>query len=183
MTCTMTYADMSHTKTSSPVDLEGNFKSAMRRLIASVTLVTTASGDENYGMTATAVTSLSTTPPSLLICVNRSASIHPVLRSGQEFCINILNEQHKTLSMAFSGEKERSERFSNGNWGVTDAGIPVLEDATANILCRVAKLVDYATHSIVIGDVTGCHIPESRRSSLLYGEGRFLSAAKPSAQA
>ena len=155
----------------------------MRRLVASVTLVTTASGNENYGMTATAVTSLSTTPPSLLICVNRSASIHPVLRSGQEFCINILNEQHKTLSMAFSGDKDRAERFSSGKWGVTETGTPVLEDATANIFCRVAKLVDYGTHSIVIGDVTGCHVPKSSRSSLLYGEGCFLSVNKPTALA
>ena len=64
------------------------FKEAMRRLAATVTIVTAAKGDESYGMTMTAVTSLSMDPPSLVICVNRNASLHPVLAGRQEapFC-------------------------------------------------------------------------------------------------
>ena len=55
---------------------KSDFRKAMRRLTSAVTVITTAHEDRRYGMTATAVTSVSADPPSLLICVNRSASLH-----------------------------------------------------------------------------------------------------------
>jgi flavin reductase len=54
-------------------ELSRNFREAMRRLAATVNVVTARSGERCFGMTATAVTSLSMDPVSALVCVNRSA--------------------------------------------------------------------------------------------------------------
>ncbi|NBW26299.1 MAG: flavin reductase, partial [Betaproteobacteria bacterium] len=52
----------------------------MRRLAATVTLVTTSDADgKRYGMLATSVTSVTMEPPMLLVCVSRSAHVHPAL--------------------------------------------------------------------------------------------------------
>ena len=64
---------------STPLDLGHQFRLAMRKLASTVTVLTTREADEHHGMAATAVTSLSTEPPSLLVCVNRSASLHDPL--------------------------------------------------------------------------------------------------------
>ncbi len=43
---------------------------SMRRLASSVTVISSANGEQRHAMAATAVTSLSVEPPSLLVCVN-----------------------------------------------------------------------------------------------------------------
>ena len=63
-------------------ELIGGMKQAMRRLAASVVVVTARDGDTRYAMAASACTSLSMEPPSILLCVNKTASIYPVLNHG-----------------------------------------------------------------------------------------------------
>ena len=57
-------------------DLQQDFKSAMRRLAATVCIVSTSDEDGWHGMTATSVTSVSMDPPSVLVCVNTTATLH-----------------------------------------------------------------------------------------------------------
>ena len=60
------------------------FTAPLRETPKSVTIITTSNGSERFAMSATAVDSLSTEPPSLLICVNRTASLHAVLDAGAD---------------------------------------------------------------------------------------------------
>ena len=60
-------------------ELLSSFRTAMRHVAATVYAVTTGHGGGRYGILATAVSSLSFEPPSLLVCVNRSASLHAPL--------------------------------------------------------------------------------------------------------
>ena len=57
------------------------FLTSMRHLAASVSIISAKdSGGKPYAMTASSVTSLSMEPPSILVCVNKSAGIHKALR-------------------------------------------------------------------------------------------------------
>ena len=156
-----------------PVDLAAAFKTAMRQLASTVTIVTNrdpATGRRN-GMTATAVTSLSADPPALLVCVNQSASMHPTFAVGSPFCVNILGEPHAQLARSFGGQTDPEFRFETGQWNDT-GDVPYLADAVAVVFCRVDRLVDYATHSIVIGRVFDADHHETHRS-LIYGNGKY----------
>ncbi len=150
-------------------NVEALFKASMRRLAASVTIVT--AGD--VGMTATAVTSLSMEPPALLVCVNRSASIHAVLPLGASFCVNLLAGHHEDLSKVFGGKMSPEERLRYGAWARSDAGVPFLKDAQSNIFCTVELAIDYATHTIFIGKVQGVRL-HGPIDPLIYGDGRFI---------
>src|SRR5512143_508842 len=97
-------------------ELMQGMKQAMRRLAASVVVVSAREGETRYAMAASAVTSLSMDPPSLLICVNRSASIYPVLTHGKDFCINVLSTAHEAVSVACSGAEKGEGRFAIGAW-------------------------------------------------------------------
>jgi flavin reductase (DIM6/NTAB) family NADH-FMN oxidoreductase RutF len=149
------------------------FKRAMRRLASTVTIISTADVNGNrYGMTATAVNSLTMDPPSLLICVNHSASIHAPLTGRQRFCVNVLTTEHEDLVSAFSGRLKGDERFEVGQWRNEETGMPYLDGAQCNLFCDIESIVPFATHSIVIGRVTAVRVEEGIKP-LIFADGKL----------
>ena len=152
------------------------FKQAMRRLASTVTIISTADVNGNrYGMAATAVTSVSTDPPSLLICVNHGASIHAPLAGRGAFCVNVLTTGHEDLVSAFSGRLKGNERFTVGDWRDDNRGIPYLEDAQCNLVCDVDTVVPSGTHSIIVGRVVAVRVAEGI-APLIYADGKLAAS-------
>ena len=56
-----------------------SLRHALRRLAKAVVVITSADASARYAMAATAVSELSFEPPSMLVCVNRTASLYPPL--------------------------------------------------------------------------------------------------------
>ncbi len=133
-------------------DLRSSFKLAMRRFPAAVTVITSADQTRRHGMTATAVTSLSVDPPSLVVCVNQASLLHDIMLLARRFCVNLLRRDQVALSAAFSGALSPETRFGLGEWAVSPEGISYLETAQINIFCRKAAAVPYGTHTIFIGE-------------------------------
>ena len=151
--------------------LEGDFRKAMRALTSAVSIISTAADGRRFGMTATAVCSLSTQPPALLVCVNQSASLHrPMLGAGR-FCVNILRGDQDDLARTFS-RQAIEDRFAHGDWKADENGVPFLADAQASVFCAVEDSHRHRTHSIVIGAVYRVAVRE-RVHPLLYQDGRY----------
>lgn len=161
-------------------ELAAGFRAAMRQLAATVTIVTTQEDGVLHGMTATAVTSLSADPPALLVCVNRQARIHPALHVEQAFCVNILGVAHADLASAFGGQVDPAHRFAHGAWQQDGDGVPFLAHAPALLFCTVDLLMDYGSHTVVVGKVTRTAV-DDRVAPLLYGHGAYLSVTPPPA--
>jgi len=155
------------------MELAVDFKAAMRRLATTVTIITASSGEQRHGMTATAVSSLTTAPPSLLVCVNQLASIHDPIGTSGQFCINLLACDHHYLVPIFSGKMMGEERFASGDWVIDETGIPCLADAQANMFCTVVQRMSYGSHSIFIGAVNKVLL-FGATSPLLYQEGALF---------
>jgi len=151
---------------------EASFRDAMRRLAATVTIITAGSPGQRHGITATAVTSLSMDPPSLLVCVNRSSSLHSLLGESNRFCVNLLRSEQADLSNAFSGKLPSEERFLHGAWKEDKDGLPYLADAQASIFCTRHGAVDHGSHSIFIGAVESVRMIDEV-SPLLYSNGAY----------
>lgn len=153
--------------------IQSQFKQAMRRLAAGVSLISCKVNGERAGIAATAVCSLSTDPPSLVACVNKEASIHPGLSIGDHYCINLLRDDHEDISNAFGRVTKCDDKFAFGNWAQDEDGIPWLTDAHANIFCIVQKIIDYGSHSIFIGNVIRIQMNEFG-APLVYFDGGYL---------
>lgn len=166
----------------SQADLKSEMLQAMRRLAKSVTIITSSDGQQRFAMSATAVDSLSTEPPSLLICVNKTASLHGVLDAGADFCVNILGQEQEELSLLCSGPVKGEARFARGNWRSSAEGIPYLADAQSVILCRQDGKFSYGTHTIFIGRIQQIHNGDAI-SPLVYLDGRYTTTAEPAALA
>jgi flavin reductase (DIM6/NTAB) family NADH-FMN oxidoreductase RutF len=150
-------------------------KQALRRLASSVSVVTCREAGRNFAMTATAVSALSMEPPSMLVCVNRSAAFHGALRQADEFAINVLSRAHVAISRLCSGEAKGDCRFGVGRWD-TGAAAPVLADAQAAIICRKERELDYGTHTIFTGCILSIAI-NGDVDPLIYVDGQYTGRA------
>jgi flavin reductase len=128
-------------------------------------------------MSATAISSLSVDPPSLLVCVNKSAASHRALRRGGRFCVNVLRSFHSELSQTFSGKGKGEDRFCLGNWHQSEDGLPFLSDAQANLFCETDRITDHTTHTIFIARVYAARM-QDHVDPLLYQDGKY-AVAKP----
>ena len=155
-------------------ELNLSFRAAMRRLAATVTVLSCRDPQgQRIGMTATAVTSVSTEPPALLACVNRSAAIHAHLALGQKLCINLLHSGQREISNACSGGEEGEGRFRVGDWQNDADGVPYLADGQANIFCAVEAVHAYGSHGIFIGRVLSVRNRDAI-DPLVYQDGRYM---------
>lgn len=155
------------------------YRLAMRRLAATVALISCGDKGDWAGMAATAVTSVSTEPPTLLVAVNRNASIHSRLLAEKRFCVNLLSGHHQGLIGCFSGEKKGSDRFEEGAW-TEEHGMPVLTDALASLSCRLIQTLDVSTHTLFIAAVERVRCSDEV-DPLIWVDGMCASIRSPDA--
>ena len=151
--------------------IQDNFKKAMRSYVYSVSIMSNIDDNKNLNaITVSSVTSDSIDPPSLLVCINKTAGIHDSIVKDSKFCINLLTKSQQDISNLCSSFQEEENRFKNDQWDTTD--IPFLKNAQANIFCKVDEIISYHTHSIVVAKVT-----ESKYSNeidtLIYVDGSY----------
>ena len=129
------------------------FRDAMARLGAAVHLITSDGPGGRAGFTASAVCSVTDTPPTLLVCLNRSASVFDAFAANQVLCVNTLAHGHENMSNIFGGQTPMEERFALGTWSALETGAPVLDGAVVSFDCRVAQTVSVGTHDILFAEV------------------------------
>jgi flavin reductase (DIM6/NTAB) family NADH-FMN oxidoreductase RutF len=162
---------------SSPTIVEADgdaFRAAMRQVASGICLVTQNVNGVRAGMTATAVASLSLDPPTLIVCVNRAASIYAGLTPGAAFGVSVLGADHREFADRFAGRtgENGAERFREGGWRIAPNGAPLLGDALATFACDVEEIVERNTHAIVIGRVKHA-AAASGGGALLYWRGVY----------
>ena len=151
---------------------ESVFKAAMRQVASSVAIVTVRIRGRCNGLTATAVCSVAASPPTMLVCVNRSASAEPLIEEAGAFAINFLSDRQHAIARLFSTARlPPDERFSEGRWGRLETGAPVLEGAAASFDCRVESKIVSGTHHIYLGRVVA--VTSLEQDVLLYRDGSF----------
>ena len=151
------------------------YRSAMRHVAATVYAVTTGHGGGRYGILATAVSSLSFEPPSLLVCVNRAASLHAPLASAEVFCVNVLGMGNRDVADQFM-QPLPADRFAVGEWEESD-GVPVLASAQSSLICRRAHCHDFGTHSIFIGELIAAH-HRADATPLTYYDRQYIDISR-----
>jgi flavin reductase (DIM6/NTAB) family NADH-FMN oxidoreductase RutF len=163
-------------------DIELDFRAAMRRLAATVSVVTSTDAQGNWhGITATSVTSVSMTPATLLVCVNQSASLHNPLRESGRFCVNMLTRSQVGVAQAFGGKLKGGDRFKTDLWDLL-GDQPALRGAQANLLCTITSSLVHGSHSIFLGRVDSVRVHEEI-SPLIYHDGGYSMALPLAAQA
>jgi flavin reductase (DIM6/NTAB) family NADH-FMN oxidoreductase RutF len=151
------------------------FRSVMGRFASGVSIITTRHKGIDYGLTASAVTSLSLDPPMLLICINKTSNTHNAIAEAQVFAVNILREDQSELARRFA--TSQPDKFESQNISYGELGVPLLGNMLATIECRVAEIVSGGTHSIFLAEVQTAQATEGM--PLTYFRGRMGSFTFP----
>lgn len=154
-----------------------DFRNAISLLTGAVNVVTTAGVSGRYGFTASAVCSVTDTPPTLLVCMNKTSRSHVHFIDNKILTVNVLGAHHQSISQVFSSKMSPEERFTYGVWTTLETGSPVLEDALVSFDCQIEQIQEVGTHSIFI-----CRIVAIQRSQHDQGLVYFNRAYHPIGQ-
>ena len=94
-------------------EIELQFRLVMRRLAGGVCVITAGRGDDITGMTVTSLTSLSASPPRLLVSINRQASSFEPIARHRLFGVNILGSALKLPTEGYWAKKNANQDIAS----------------------------------------------------------------------
>lgn len=146
------------------------FRAVLGRFASGVTVVTTTAADgSDQGMTVSAFCSLSLEPPLVLICIEKTASVHHALTHAEGFVVNVLSSAQEQIARRFSIVD--INRFEGVGFTRSTKGYAILDDVLSVIECRRFSMHDGGDHTIIIGEVTTSRIEPG--APLLYYRGGY----------
>ena len=160
--------------------LRSEYRDAMARLGAAVNIVTTAGAAGRAGFTASAVCSVTDEPPTLLVCLNRNASVYEAFKSNGVLCVNVLAAGQRALSNTFGGKTPMDDRFATAQWRSEVTGSPVLEGAAVSFDCRVVSVTGVGTHDVLFCEAVAISLGEAAEG-LIYFDRRYHELLAPAA--
>lgn len=160
------------------------FRQALSLLSAAVNVITTDGPHGRFGLTASAVCSVTDMPPTLLVCINRNSSIHEALLGNRALCVNILTGHLEGVARQFAGMTDLppAERFADQDWRTGASGLPVLNDALASLEGTVVDVKEVGSHSVLFVEINQIQVREDGESLIYFGRnfhrlGRVATAA------
>lgn len=144
------------------------FRSAMARLGAAVNIITTDGVAGRAGFTASAVCSVTDEPPTLLVCLNRNASVYPAFQKNGVLCVNTLAAGHQVISNLFGGKTPMESRFEAGHWTRACSGAPVLLDSAVSFDCRVTHATSVGTHDVIFCEVLAISVGDATHGLIYF---------------
>ncbi len=145
------------------------FRQVISHFASGVTVITTREQGINYGLTASAVSSLTLKPPMLLVCINKNTGTQAAISRTRFFAVNILDEGQADLAYQFA--KPKTDKFQGVDFAYGEFGEPLLTGALAHIECRVAADVEAGTHRVFLAEVERARAYVG--SPLTYFQGKF----------
>jgi flavin reductase len=145
----------------------------MARLGAAVNVITTDGPGGRAGFTASAVCSVTDTPPTLLVCANRTNDSYPAMRANCVLCVNTLAGADENLSPVFAGMTDHTmaARFEGATWHALATGAPILDGALVAFDCRIEQIVEVGTHDVFICTVEAVEVGEMHEGLIYYARG------------
>jgi flavin reductase (DIM6/NTAB) family NADH-FMN oxidoreductase RutF len=117
-----------------------------------------------HGLTVNSFTSVSLSPPLILICIGDLCQILPWFRLSPFFAVNFLTPEQQPLAEAFA---ERTDnRFEGLEWYPAPNGSPLIPNALGWMECRLEDTIEAGDHSILIGEVVAAEARDA--AALVY---------------
>ena len=145
------------------------FRDVIGHFATGVTVVTARDGDVDFGVTVSAVCSLSLEPPMLLVCLNRISRTRAAIDRRRAFAVNILGVGQQDLARRFATDSDEKFRGCAVTYG--ELGHPLLTEALAHVECRVAEQATGGTHTVFFATVERARRFEGE--PLVYFRGKF----------
>jgi flavin reductase (DIM6/NTAB) family NADH-FMN oxidoreductase RutF len=146
------------------------FVKAMSSAVTGVNVITTDGPAGRFGITVSAMSSVSADPPMVLACINRRSPACDAVRANEVFCVNMLSRRQRHVADTFAGRPTSGEPydFASAKWALGMTRAPCLVDASSAFECVLEHAYDAGSHTIFIGRVVATS--DSGESPLLYSD-------------
>lgn len=141
----------------------------MRRVAATVCVVSFGDDEGADGMTVSSFTSVCLDPPTVLFCINHGASLYDRLKRVSRYCVNVLHADQADLSQFFAVGTPPDLVIP---WEVVD-GVPTLANAQCRLVCDARPVLPTGTHDVFFGQVTAVRIRDDV-APLIYLGGQYV---------
>ena len=152
------------------------FRRVMGHFVTGVTVVTAFDGDQPFGITVNALSSVSLDPPLVMVALDRRRFLTPIVRAAGRYAVNVLSEDQQALSDCFAGADVEPGRdaFCGAAWHPGPTGLPLLDGAIATLECTVVETFSAGDHDLFIGLVDDLANATTDPMPLLYYRRRYL---------
>lgn len=150
------------------------FRDAMASLSAAVNIITTEGDAGRCGITATAVCSVTDTPPSVMVCINARSAMNSVFQGNGKLCVNVLNHEQEQMALHFAGMTDMAmeERFTLSCWQKGPLSQPVLKGALANLEGEISQVQTIGTHLVYLVEIKNI-VLSPQGHGLIYFKRKF----------
>ncbi|MGW1160240.1 flavin reductase family protein [Streptomyces sp. NPDC002513] len=144
-------------------------RSAMAKLPTGVVVVTSEEDGNPVGMTVSAFTSVSDTPPTVLVCLNNKSHTTGVVRRTGRYGVNLLGGSQRVVAQRFATPGlNHAKRFDGLPTVRARTGSPLLTDALCWLDCTVIKTEEIGTHLVAYGSVVAVESFLTEEVPLVY---------------
>ena len=150
------------------------FRDAMASLSAAVNVITTEGEAGRCGITATAVCSVTDSPPSVMVCINANSAMNPVFQGNGKLCINVLNHEQEVMARHFAGMTDMAmeARFNLACWQKGVQGQPVLKGSLASLEGEINQVQAIGSHLVYLVEIKNITLSQQGHG-LIYFKRRF----------
>ncbi len=150
--------------------MQNGLKQAMRAYPQGVTVVTRRADDGPKGITVSSFTSVSLSPPLVLVSIAKESKPHDLYRKAKGFAVNFLADDQKSVSDRFAGRTEALDMFEGLKFKLGVTGSPIIDGACAVIECKTWRVYEGGDHSLIIGEVVAAQVPSDKRPLVYYAQ-------------
>lgn len=142
---------------------------AMRQWATGVTVVTSHFAGVRHGMTVSSFTSVSLSPPLILVSLESGTRTHNLVQQARLFGVTILDDQQQEISERFAGRStEHQDRFDNLETYTLATGAALLVQGLASFDCLVVSTTAAGNHTLFIGEVLAAQIGRGNNPLIYY---------------
>jgi flavin reductase (DIM6/NTAB) family NADH-FMN oxidoreductase RutF len=138
-----------------------------------VTVVTSLGADDMpRGVTVNSFTSVSLSPPLVLVCIDTRSSSVRSINEGRAFGVHFLTSEQWEWAYQFARPGEG--KFDAIEWRRGETRVPLLPQFAVALECELVAEYAGGDHAILVGGVKATHIDEGVDGVLGFFQGRFI---------
>ncbi|WP_433602413.1 flavin reductase family protein [Nocardia sp. CA-135953] len=145
-------------------------KQVNRQFVTGVTVITTMDGDVPKGLAVNAFASVSLTPPTVMVCVQRTSNTHDCLFRSDHLAINIVSTDQLHVVERFASKSD--DKFTGLDWRPGPFGSPLIDLSSAQMEVEIRERLQTSTHTVFVCRVL--HAAVGEQAPMIYSAGKFF---------
>jgi flavin reductase (DIM6/NTAB) family NADH-FMN oxidoreductase RutF len=145
------------------------YKELLSHWASGVTVVTTLCDGAPHGLTVSAFSSVSASPPRVLVCLGNDTDSLPLVSRAGRFAVHILGRDHVEIGVRFAKlVATAADPFAGLSYRSEHTGCPILRECLAWLDCRVESAMAVGDHTVFVGAVEATGLGEDAGAPVLY---------------